>query len=325
MTTPWLRWVLAGVLLVALAASVFYGLRTYRTFLLLESAQSLAAPETSTIRGWMTLDYLATTYRVDPAALRQALGIAAETGGTVTIREVAAGREVPVLDMVTDVQRVVAALGERDVSVPATEQPDGWFDSLSESVMTGVLVYGSPVLLAVVFFGSLGFPVPSGPVTALAGSLAANGQIGTGVAAGIAFAGSLLGDVVAYGVGRAASPAWLQRWGAWIGYTEANRRRAQGLFRRWGGATIVLGMSVVSQVSSVVGLLAGLSHWSLARYLAAAAVGRALWTLGYLGLGFVAGTNFSAASGFLANLGVTVLAVLIAVGAGLLLGRRITA
>ncbi|MCB1432033.1 MAG: hypothetical protein KDK75_06185, partial [Alphaproteobacteria bacterium] len=72
---------------------------------------------------------------------------------------------------------------------------------------------------------------------------------------------------------------------------------------------------VVSQVSSVVGLLAGLSHWPMVRFLPAALLGRVVWTIGYFGLGYVAGANFSAASGFLGNLGAAVLALLIAIGA----------
>jgi len=319
------RILLGLALAVAVLASLFYGLRTYRTFLLLQQAQSLGAPETSSIRGWMTLDYLATAYEVDGARLSVALGLPETTGKETTIRAIAETRSQAVFDTVADVQKAVAALTDRNAPPAAEEDEAGWFDSLTQSVMSGVLIYGYPVLLATVFFGSLGFPVPSGPVTAFAGSLSSSGQIGAALTFVITMVGSLLGDVAAYAIGRAARPAWLERWGGWIGYTEGNRKRAQQLFERWGGATVVLAMSVVSQVSSVIGLLAGLSHWPLASYLAAATLGRLLWTLGYFGLGYVASTNFAAASGFLGNLGAALLAFLCAAGAAALLRRSINA
>jgi hypothetical protein len=47
-------------LLAALAVAIF-GFRTYRSFLLLHSAYELGAPDVSSVRPWMTLDYVART------------------------------------------------------------------------------------------------------------------------------------------------------------------------------------------------------------------------------------------------------------------------
>jgi membrane protein DedA with SNARE-associated domain len=325
MTSPWLRILLAVVIVASLVVTVLYGLRSYRTFVLLESAQMIDAPETSSVRGWMTLDYLANAYAIDLARLKDVLGVPEGTAGGTTIRTLAQQRGLSVFDMVAEVQKAIASLLERSVRDVPPQEESGWFDSLNQDVMSGVLIYGYPVFMAAVFFGSLGFPVPAGPVTAFAGSLAAGDQINAPLTVAIAVVGSLLGDAVAYAIGRAASPAWLARWGWWIGYTSANRARAKALFEHWGGATVVLAMSAVSQVSSVVGLLAGLSHWPMARFLPAALLGRMLWTIGYFGLGYVAGTNFSAASGFLANLGAVALALAIAGGAALLLRHSLLA
>jgi hypothetical protein len=41
--------------------TLWFGLRTYRSFLLLRSAYEAGAPMTSSIRGWMTLKYIAAT------------------------------------------------------------------------------------------------------------------------------------------------------------------------------------------------------------------------------------------------------------------------
>ena len=61
----YLPWLLV-LLIVLAAATTMLGLRTYRSFTLLSSAYELGVPEVSTVRPWMTLDYVATAYH--PAA-----------------------------------------------------------------------------------------------------------------------------------------------------------------------------------------------------------------------------------------------------------------
>jgi hypothetical protein len=58
--------------------AAFFGLRTYGSFMLLRSAYEAGAPMTSSIRPWMTLQYVATTYRTSNAALIERLGLTRE-------------------------------------------------------------------------------------------------------------------------------------------------------------------------------------------------------------------------------------------------------
>ncbi|MCB1378292.1 MAG: DedA family protein [Alphaproteobacteria bacterium] len=309
MRSTWRSGLLTGLLILCLAAAGLYGTRSYRTFVLLRAAQSLNVPQTSSIRAWMTLDYLSAAYGVGRARLIEGLGLAAATDGALSIRTIAERRNEQAFDVVAEAQTVIAGLVDHGPSQSSPDSEDSVLDQVSASMLSGVLVYGYPVLLAIVFFGSLGLPVPAGPVTAFAGSLAASGQMAVALTFLIAATGSLLGDLAAYAIGRAARPSWLLRWGRYIGYTDKTRARTQDLFQRWGGATVFLGMSLLSQVSSVVGVIAGISRWSLLRFAAAAGAGRLVWTLGYFGLGLLVGTNFAAASGFLGNVGALVLSL----------------
>jgi hypothetical protein len=70
----WLRlgWLHSGliiVLIMALSLTFLFGIRSYRTLVLLQSAQQLGVVETSSIRAWMTLQYVAATYDVDEDVL----------------------------------------------------------------------------------------------------------------------------------------------------------------------------------------------------------------------------------------------------------------
>ncbi len=79
MTRPrWLRAFLIGLLVVTTLATVMFGIRTYRSFLLFRSAQELGARDVATLRPWMTLRYVATTYHVPEGALVARLGLPAE-------------------------------------------------------------------------------------------------------------------------------------------------------------------------------------------------------------------------------------------------------
>ncbi len=46
------------------AGSIFFGLRSYGSYLLLRSAYEAGRPQVSSLRAWMTLDHVAATYRV---------------------------------------------------------------------------------------------------------------------------------------------------------------------------------------------------------------------------------------------------------------------
>jgi hypothetical protein len=71
----WQRPLLLTLIAIAAFAVVMFGLRTYRSFLLLRSAYELGAPDVSSVRPWMTLDYVAPTYRVPGTALAERLGL----------------------------------------------------------------------------------------------------------------------------------------------------------------------------------------------------------------------------------------------------------
>jgi membrane protein DedA with SNARE-associated domain len=66
--------------------------------------------------------------------------------------------------------------------------------------------------------------------------------------------------------------------------------------------TVFITRTFVSYLSSVASVLAGVSHYRLAKFVAASLAGRVVWTSAYLGLGYVIGADLDAATGFLANL-----------------------
>ena len=319
----WFIWLVVAVLVASLAAAGSFARKTWRPYTLLEAARVLQMPETAAVRGWMTLGYVATYYQVPLGDLLNRLELPADTAATQTLRDSANNANLDAPAYVLEVQRAIAALTAAAPVAAQPEQPAGWFGRLTDAIYSALLVYGYPVLVAVLFFGALGLPVPAGPLTAIAGTLALQGEIDGAVAAGLAVIASVLGDVAGYGAGRLLSPAFLDRHGHWIGYTPANRDRLQQLFARWGGLMLILTRSLTAHVGAIVSVLAGAGRYSIGRFLVYSLIGRLLWTASYFGLGYTVGTDFEAASGFLGYLSLLLIALAAAAAAAGLLLRTV--
>jgi membrane protein DedA with SNARE-associated domain len=289
-----------GLIVAALAAS-WFGLRTYRSFLLLQSAYQAGVPATSHVRPWMTLRYVATTYRTPAEQLLARLELAPTTDLDTSLKTIAERLGLSPFEYVRRVQLAIAAVAAGRANGGEQAQTASWFGS-SEEFLSALLVYGYPALALILLLGAVGLPVPTGFATALAGALVSQGHMTWAWAGIIAVAASVLGDLVAYGIGRWLGEQVLERRGRWFGFTAHRRARVEWLFRQWGRVTILLTRTLVSHLSSVVSLLAGVGRYRIAEFAGFAVIGRVLWTSVYLGLGFAIGADLDAATEFLRNL-----------------------
>jgi membrane protein DedA with SNARE-associated domain len=289
----------AAIALAALAA-IFFGLRSYGSFLLLRSAYEIGRPQVSNLRAWMTLDHIAATYRVPERELLARLSLPADTKRDQSLKAIADHRGISRFDFVRQVQR---AIGETAPPIDDTVIHEGGFLSgVADRTLSAVLAYGYPALGAALLLGAAGLPLPTGVVAVLAGSLAALGHIQWFRAALIAIVASLAGDALAYLIGRTVSKNFLARHGRLFAYSPERLARVQNLFGRWGGLTVLFSRTLVSHLSSLISLLAGLSRYPWPSFLLFSGLGRVVWSTAYLGLGFVIGSNIDAASQFLGNL-----------------------
>jgi membrane protein DedA with SNARE-associated domain len=271
-------------------------LRSYGSFLLLRSAYEVGRPQVSSLRAWMTLDHVAATYRVPADKLIARLDLPPATNRDDSLKAIADRRGISRFDFVRQAQRAIGA------SAPSAGGEDKTQGGFGDRVLSAVLAYGYPALAATLLLGALGLPVPTGLVTVLAGSLAALGEIRWLWAAVIAIVASMAGDAIAFLIGRLIGENFLISHGRWIGYSPARFARVQALFARWGGLTVLFTRTLVSHLSSLASLLAGLSRYRWSSFLLFSGLGRLAWTSAYLGLGFAIGSNIDAASQFLGNL-----------------------
>jgi membrane-associated protein len=301
---PRLDWVRRGavaILIAATLASALLGVRTYRSFLLLRSAYDAGAPMTSSIRPWMTLDYVAAAFHVPEAALVERLELAPGTDPKTSLRLLAQGQGLSLLDYVQRVQRAIAGITPKPEPDSASKD-SSWLGAIGDAFLAAVLRYGYPALGLLILVGSFGLPLPHGIAVTVAGSLAAQGRFDWAWAGAVTVIASVLGDIAGYGLGRLLDHGVLERRGRWLGYTRERALRVKRLFEEWGAWTVLITRTFVSYLGPAVNLLAGAAGYRLTGFLALTVLGRLIWTSAYLGLGYAVGSDPEAATGFLANL-----------------------
>jgi len=308
------------LLTLAALAALGFGLRTYGSFVLLSSAYQVGAPDVSGVRPWMTVGYVARSYRVPELALLQRLGLPSNVDPSTTLKSIARSRGLSPFRYVQEAQEAVSDL-RRLSPVPARDAA-GSRDSVGDEFLAALLVYGYPVLGLTLFLGALGAHLPSALAMVVAGSLAAQGHMSWVGASAVGLSGSVLGDVTGYSLGRALGQEFLERWGGWVGLTPARRARVEILFQRWGALSVVLSRSLLSFLSPAVSVLAGAGRYPLRRFLPFGVVGRLIWTSAYLGLGYSLGASLEAAADFLSGLSGLLFSLAALAGLGFLTYRN---
>jgi membrane protein DedA with SNARE-associated domain len=317
----WQRVVLLALFAIAAFAVVIFGFRTYRSFLLLHSAYELGAPDLSSVRPWMTLDYVARTYSVPQAPLAERLGHSPDIDPKSSLISLARRQGLSPFEHLQQVQEAISEL--RPITSPAdasgaVTEPQGF----SDDILAALLVYGYPVLGLTLMLGAVGIPFPSALSVVVAGSLAAQGQMSWFWAGAVVVASSVLGDLAGYGLGRVLGREFFERRGRWLGLTAAVRAKVEIFFQKWGMLTVVLSRSLLSFKSSAVSLLAGASRYRLRLFLPLAIVGRLIWSSAYLSLGYVFGVAIEAAADFTSNLGGLLVSLVILVALGFMIQRN---
>lgn len=138
-------------------------------------------------------------------------------------------------------------------------------------------------------------PIPSELIIPLAGYLAKRGDLAlVGVVLASA-AGSLLGALPLYYIGRRAGAKriedWVRRHGRWAAVSPREVAHAIEWFDRHGSTAVFAGR-LVPGVRSLISLPAGLTRMGLARFLFYTAAGSLCWSALLAGAGYALGAAF---------------------------------
>ncbi len=139
--------------------------------------------------------------------------------------------------------------------------------------------YGYGAVAVLLALESIGFPIPGATVLVAAAVYAGVTQgldiLGIVAAASM---GTMIGDNVAYWLGRSAAYGLLRRYGRYIGLTDRKLRLGAYLFQRHGGKVVFVAR-FVAFLRVVTMYVAGISRMDWHRFIMVNLAGSAAWAL----------------------------------------------
>lgn len=156
---------------------------------------------------------------------------------------------------------------------------------MTHFVVTQIGNHGYWAVLILTLLSSACIPIPSEVVLLFGGALAGgldvagvnvNLNVWLIVVAGIA--GSMIGALIAYVVGRAGGRPLIERWGRYILLRTRDLDKAEDFFRRRGDLAVLVGR-VLPVVRTFVSLPAGIAEMPLLRFFVFTLLGSIVWTI----------------------------------------------
>jgi len=166
---------------------------------------------------------------------------------------------------------------------------------------------GIAILAGLILLENLFPPIPSEAILPFAGYLVFEGTFGFAPALLAATAGSVVGALLLYALGRYGGRPMLLRHGRMLRLTSAKLDRADDWFDAHGPKVVFLGR-MVPGVRSLVSFPAGASRMPLTSFIALTAAGSALWNAGLIGAGWALGTRWRDLTGALSHSDVVIAA-----------------
>jgi membrane protein DedA with SNARE-associated domain len=146
--------------------------------------------------------------------------------------------------------------------------------------------YGLLLVFGSVLLEQLGPPLPSGPLLIVAGALANEGRVTALSIAGVAWVAGMLGKVALYVVGGRYGRQAMGVLCRLAVTPNSSVGKTDRHFERWGAALLIFA-EFIPGVRTLAPSLAGAEKLSATPFLLYSALGAALWTALYLGIGLV--------------------------------------
>ncbi|MEO7971660.1 MAG: DedA family protein [bacterium] len=194
--------------------------------------------------------------------------------------------------------------------------------SLTDQVLAAFLVYGLPVLFAVILICSVGIPFPISLMLVAAGSFVEQGDMKLWQVIAAGSFGAVLGDQLGYGLSRWGGRGLVDRLGRRVG-GENKIKEAEALTKRWGGAGIFFSRWLITALGPWVNVASGIARYPWRRFLLWDVLGELLWVTIYVGIGYAFSNRVQYLVEILGNLSWVIVGMILALILGWQLVRYV--
>ena len=173
----------------------------------------------------------------------------------------------------------------------------------SNLLLSSLVVYGLPLIFAIILVASAGAPLPATLVVLTAGALVQQELLSLSwVVIGCLLA-AVLGDHLGYGIGRWGGRPLIGRLAHLIG-GEAGMQRAVGATQRWGWwAVFFFSRWLLTPLGAPCNWTCGMTDYPLYRFFLADVLGEAIYVATLVYVGFVFGDQLEYVSELITSLG----------------------
>ena len=137
---------------------------------------------------------------------------------------------------------------------------------MNDQLLAAVSQYGAPALFGIVAIAAIGVPLPITLLLIVAGSMISQGAMNLWWAIGAAAAGSVLGDLCGYAIGRWGGPAIVARLSGLLG-NRVDLQAMEAKVKAWGGPGIFLTRWLLSPLGPWINLASGTAGYPWRRFL----------------------------------------------------------
>ena len=169
-------------------------------------------------------------------------------------------------------------------------------------------------ILLLMFLENVLPPIPSELIMPLGGYLCGQGRMNLPIVILAGTAGSVLGALPLYGLGRWIGQQrlcrWTERHGHWLAVSPDDVLRARQWFDRHGSKAVFL-CRLVPGIRSLISIPAGAGEMPMARFLIYTIVGSAIWTAVLAWLGKLLGQNYAQVEKYVGPITYVVLGIIV--------------
>lgn len=151
-----------------------------------------------------------------------------------------------------------------------------------------ITTFGLPLVGGLIFFESVGLPLPGETTLLLTAAAAAQGLFPIWAVVLVAATAAITGDSLGYWVGSRYGLSLLTRYGRWLRISPAHLDRAQAFMQRHGPPTVFFGR-FVALLRVLAAFLAGVGRMPYRQFLCYNVLGGLIWATAVSALGYLFG------------------------------------
>ena len=311
----WQQWLVVALFLLVAGSTAFKVVHTVRDVIYLQTHRDEA------IRGWMSIGYVAHSYRVPQDSLYLALGLPHKQPDRRPLRKIATMQQRSMDEIRSVLQKAIIQARPPVFNITtetAKSKPRarGVNMNLTDQLLSALLLYGLPAIFGVTLIAAVGAPLPTNLMLIAAGSFVEQNEMSMWHVTIVACMAAVLGDQIGYGLSRWGGRRLLARISRKIG-GEAKLRKTEALAKRWGGGTgIFFSRWLVTSLGPWINVTSGIADYPWRRFIFWVVLGDVIWVVLYVMLGYIFSDRVQAIADVLGYLAWVILGLIVSVVLG---------